>query len=265
MTALKEQPMPPITENVKLKALAIHADATILDALKAIEANKQRFLICVDDAGKMCGLTVDGDIRRALINGHGLDASIRHALNTHFVQIDETAGFAELCELFRSRKIEFVPITDREGRLMNVITKKQFHILMLEDVDYAPTLDFAVYDQHILEHEIYNRPWGFYKSTLLSPFAQAKVLTVFPDAELSLQEHKRREEHWVVIKGTGKCVLGETVLDLYPGKYVFIPKGCKHQLINDGNTQNLILSEVQLGDYFGEDDIIRYSDKYGRT
>lgn len=254
-----------ITQKEQLKKLVIHESASIMDALHAIEANKRRFLICVNDATEMVGLVVDGDIRRALINGHALTDGLRHAMNSRFTQIDQSAGFADICELFRNNKIDFIPITDAAGKLANVITKKQFHIMMLEDAPYAPDLDFTVYDQHILEHEIYNRPWGFYKSTLLSPFAQAKVLTVFPDAQLSLQEHKRREEHWVVIKGTGKCVLGETVLDIYPGKYVFIPKGCKHQLINDGDGQNLILSEVQLGDYFGEDDIIRYADKYGRV
>ncbi|HHE05988.1 MAG TPA: cupin domain-containing protein, partial [Epsilonproteobacteria bacterium] len=77
-------------------------------------------------------------------------------------------------------------------------------------------------------------------------------------------EHKRREEHWVIIKGKGKVVLGESLLDVYPGKYIYIPKGCKHQIINDGE-ENIIFSEVQLGEYFGEDDIIRYSDKYGRV
>jgi mannose-1-phosphate guanylyltransferase/mannose-6-phosphate isomerase len=247
-----------------MNAFAIRNDATILDAMQAIEDNKRRFLICVDNDNRTAGLVVDGDIRRALLKGHSVEDSITHAINTRFTQIDEEAGFAEICEIFKNKKIDFIPIADKAGKLINVVTKKQFHILMLEDVNYSPYLDFTAYDSHILEHEIYNRLWGFYKSTLLSPFAQAKVLTVFPDSQLSLQEHKRREEHWVVIKGTGKCVLGETLLDLYPGKYVFIPKGCKHQLINDGNGQNLILSEVQLGDYFGEDDIIRYEDKYGR-
>ena len=115
-----------------------------------------------------------------------------------------------------------------------------------------------------MEHEIYNRPWGFYKSTILSSHAQAKIITVFPHCEISLQEHQRREEHWVVIKGRGRVILGESLLNVYPGKYIFIPKRCKHQIVNDSD-ENIIFSEIQLGDYFGEDDIVRYSDKYGRT
>ena len=60
-----------------------------------------------------------------------------------------------------------------------------------------------------------------------------------------------------------RLFLGESKINVYPGKYIYIPKGCKHQIINTG-IENLIFSEVQLGEYFGEDDIIRYSDKYGR-
>jgi len=141
--------------------------------------------------------------------------------------------------------------------------KKQFHIFLLENIKFDLTYDFSKFDNHTLEHEIYNRPWGFYKSTILTSHAQGKVITVFPKSELSLQEHKKREEHWVIIKGHGTVVLGESLIDVYPGKYIYIPKGCKHQIINDSD-ENIVFSEVQLGEYFGEDDIIRYSDKYGR-
>jgi mannose-1-phosphate guanylyltransferase/mannose-6-phosphate isomerase len=97
----------------------------------------------------------------------------------------------------------------------------------------------------------------------MSDECQAKVITIFPGGALSLQEHKKREEHWVVVKGSGKVVLGESIINIYPGKYIYIPKGCRHQMINN-TKQNIIFSEIQLGDYFGEDDIIRYQDKYNR-
>ncbi|WP_404423337.1 CBS domain-containing protein [Thalassospira australica] len=248
-----------------MKKFSIHIEASIIDALRAIEDNKHRFLICVDDSFHVTGVIVDGDIRRAFIEGKNAEDLISNVYNKNFTKIDDKSRFSEICEIFRSRKIDFIPITDKKGKLKNIITKKQFHIMLLEDVNYNPNDDFTVYDEHVLEHEVYNKPWGFYKSILLSPFAQAKILTVFPMSQLSLQEHKYREEHWVVIKGNGMCQLGETHLELYPGKYVFIPKGCKHQLLNNDRKKNLILSEVQLGDYFGEDDIIRHQDKYGRV
>jgi mannose-1-phosphate guanylyltransferase/mannose-6-phosphate isomerase len=149
--------------------------------------------------------------------------------------------------------------------VINIITKQQFHILLLEDLDFDLRKSFFHLHRKSLEHEIYNRPWGFYKSTIYTDYAQAKIITVFPNEELSYQEHKKREEHWVIVKGTGKVRLGESLLDVYPGKYIYIPKGCKHQIINTSKTENLIFTEVQLGEYFGEDDIIRYSDKYNRS
>jgi len=73
------------------------------------------------------------------------------------------------------------------------------------------------------------------------------------------------EAIFLLQKGKGKVVLGESILDVYPGKYIYIPKGCKHQIINISENENLIFVEVQLGEYFGEDDIIRYKDKYNRS
>jgi len=112
--------------------------------------------------------------------------------------------------------------------LINILTKKQFNVMLLENIAFDLSYNFRQLDNSILEHEIYNRPWGFYKSTILSSHAQSKIITVFPDGELSLQEHKRREEHWIIIKGTGIVVLGESLIDVYPGRYIYIPKGCKH-------------------------------------
>ena len=136
--------------------------------------------------------------------------------------------------------------------------------MLLEDIKIDLLKDFSSYDEKILEHEIYNKPWGFYKSTLFTELAQSKVITVFAGEELSLQEHKKREEHWIIVKGNAKVVLGESELFLNAGKYVYIPKGVKHQIVNLSKDENLIFAEVQLGEYFGEDDIIRYKDKYNR-
>jgi mannose-1-phosphate guanylyltransferase/mannose-6-phosphate isomerase len=145
--------------------------------------------------------------------------------------------------------------------LVSVITKEKFQTLLLQDKKWSTEIDFSSVSEN--NYEVYNRPWGFYKSTLLCDFVQSKILTIFPGEQLSLQKHKRREEHWVIIKGNAKVILGGSTFNIYPGQYVFIPKECKHQIINN-SSENLVLSEVQLGDYFGEDDIKRYSDKYGR-
>jgi mannose-1-phosphate guanylyltransferase/mannose-6-phosphate isomerase len=156
-----------------------------------------------------------------------------------------------------------LPIVDKSNKLVNIITKKQFHVFLLHDKKWSSSYDFFNINEDEIDYEIYNRPWGFYKSTLLSDFAQVKTITIFSNEQLSLQKHNRREEHWVVVKGNGKAIVGEEKFDIFPGKYIHIPKFCKHQIINDSD-ESIIFSEVQLGEYFGEDDILRYSDKYGR-
>lgn len=235
-------------------------NSTIKDALIQIDKNKKGFVLILEN-DKVVGTLTDGDIRRHLINGLELSDCIK--FEKSFVSLKVNDDFTKICELFKSERIQFLPIVDSSSKLVNIITKKQFHSLLLHDKIVDLKANFTNIDEDKIDFDIYNRPWGFYKSTLLSSFVQAKVITVFPNEELSLQEHKRREEHWVIIKGKGKVILGESLINIYPGKYIYIPKGCKHQIINDGN-ENIIFSEVQLGDYFGEDDIIRYSDKYGR-
>lgn len=243
--------------------LIMKQNDTIKTALKKLQDNKKRFLICLNDNNTIVGLITDGDVRRGFLDGLTITDSVNKIINTHFEYLTVESSFNKVCEKFKSDKIDFLPIVHNDMKLVNVITKKQFHIMLLENIDFDLTYDFSKFDNHTLEHEIYNRPWGFYKSTILTSHAQGKVITVFPKSELSLQEHKKREEHWVIIKGYGKVVLGESLIDVYPGKYIYIPKGCKHQIINYSD-ENIIFSEVQLGEYFGEDDIIRYSDKYGR-
>ncbi len=246
------------------KNLLIYSGNSLKIALEKLDKNKQRLLICVNQYQHVLGVLTDGDIRRALLQNYQLEDSIDDFINTRYSYLNVNASFDEVCELFKDQKIDFLPILDEEKKLKNILTKKQFHILLLENIEFNLLDDFTKIKDRSLEHEIYNRPWGFYKSTLLTSLAQAKVITVFPGEKLSLQEHKQREEHWVIIKGNGEVVLGESKILAYPGSYFFIPKGCKHRIINTSKHENLILSEVQLGEYFGEDDIIRYDDKYGR-
>lgn len=86
-----------------------------------------------------------------------------------------------------------------------------------------------------------------------------------PGGHLSLQSHSHREEHWIVVHGNGIVQLDDSYLPVTCGGSVFIPKGCRHRLINSDEKENIIITEVQIGDYFGEDDIFRYEDVYGRV
>ncbi len=107
------------------------------------------------------------------------------------------------------------------------------------------------------------RPWGSYDSLDGGPGFQVKRLTVLPGAVLSLQLHHRRAEHWVVVSGTARITRNDEVFDLDVGGHTFIPLGARHRIENPG-TGTLRIIEVQVGDYLGEDDIVRFEDRYGR-
>ncbi len=107
------------------------------------------------------------------------------------------------------------------------------------------------------------RPWGSYDSLDGAPGFQVKRLTVLPGAVLSLQMHHRRAEHWVVVKGIARITRDAEVFDLAVGEHTYIPLGAKHRIENPGSV-TLQIIEVQVGDYLGEDDIVRFEDRYGR-
>ena len=113
-------------------------------------------------------------------------------------------------------------------------------------------------------HREVHRPWGSYDSVDVGDAFQVKRIKVKPGAQLSLQSHTRRAEHWIVVRGTARVTRDNDVFELHANQSTYIPIGAKHRLENPG-TQMLELVEVQSGDYLGEDDIVRYEDVYGRS
>ncbi|MBL1418920.1 MAG: mannose-1-phosphate guanylyltransferase/mannose-6-phosphate isomerase [Alphaproteobacteria bacterium] len=114
-----------------------------------------------------------------------------------------------------------------------------------------------------LNREVY-RPWGKYDSIDNGSRFQVKRITVNPGAKLSIQMHHHRAEHWVVVTGTAKVTNGDQTILLTENQSTYIPLGTIHALENPGKVP-LELIEVQTGTYFGEDDIVRFEDRYGRT
>ena len=107
------------------------------------------------------------------------------------------------------------------------------------------------------------RPWGNYLSVDNASLWKIKKIEVNPGASLSLQLHKKRAEHWIVVEGSAKIEIDNKQLDLIANQSCFVPVGAKHRLSNPGKIP-LIIIEVQSGKYLGEDDIIRFKDIYGR-
>ena len=113
-------------------------------------------------------------------------------------------------------------------------------------------------------HRRVYRPWGYYESIDAGERFQVKRLMLKPKARLSLQLHRKRAEHWVVVSGEAKVTRGDEELLLGPNESTYIPIGTKHRLENAGSDP-LFVIEVQSGDYLGEDDIERFADDYRRT
>jgi mannose-6-phosphate isomerase len=111
--------------------------------------------------------------------------------------------------------------------------------------------------------EAEERPWGRYEVLEENSGYKVKRLEVKPGARLSLQRHSRRGEHWVVVSGVADVVCGECELQLSAGDHLYIPPETNHRLGNSTD-RPLALIEVQLGDYLGEDDIVRLEDDYKR-
>lgn len=113
-------------------------------------------------------------------------------------------------------------------------------------------------------HRTVYRPWGSYTVLEDAPDCKVKRLVVNPGHVLSLQMHHRRSEHWTVVSGTAKVTVGENEYLLTRNQSIGIPVETRHRLENP-TTEPIALIEVQCGDYFGEDDIVRFEDRYGRA
>ncbi len=115
----------------------------------------------------------------------------------------------------------------------------------------------------ILAHTRVHRPWGCFQTLDSGQGFQVKRLVINPGASISLQLHHQRSEHWVVVRGRASVTRGDELLELHPNESTYIPANTKHKLENRGDGA-LEVIEVQTGAYLGEDDIVRFDDKYGR-
>jgi mannose-1-phosphate guanylyltransferase/mannose-6-phosphate isomerase len=125
------------------------------------------------------------------------------------------------------------------------------------------TLKFKAHES-VTTHRTVIRPWGSYTVLEEGPSFKIKRISVKPGAALSLQKHQHRSEHWVVVEGTAKIIIGEETFMLQTNESSFVPMNTAHRLSNPGS-EALIIIEVQTGNYLGEDDILRLEDTYGRV
>lgn len=163
-------------------------------------------------------------------------------------------------------------------------TSRLVTVLGLEDIGVVETADailvFSLKESELIKkivgtltetkrseidtHTLVQRPWGEYQILGKEKHFQSKRITVLPGAELSLQRHQQRAEHWIVVKGIATVTRDSEVFELKKNESTFLPMGAMHRLQNK-HEEVLHLIEVQTGNYFGEDDIERFEDTYGRA
>jgi mannose-1-phosphate guanylyltransferase/mannose-6-phosphate isomerase len=142
-----------------------------------------------------------------------------------------------------------------------VLVARKDKVQLVKDV--VAQLKAGQRSQAALHREVH-RPWGSYDSVDNGARFQVKRIKVKPGAQLSLQSHTQRAEHWIVVSGTARVTRDNDVFELHANQSTYIPIGARHRLENPGS-EVLELIEVQSGDYLGEDDIVRYEDVYGRS
>lgn len=107
-----------------------------------------------------------------------------------------------------------------------------------------------------------NRPWGWYENLQEENGYKVKRLYIKPNEKISLQYHNHRNEHWIVVFGSGTVELSDIVREIKVGDYIFVPSNSKHRV--SGGNSGIIIIEIQLGKICDEEDIVRIQDDYGR-
>ena len=163
-----------------------------------------------------------------------------------------------------------------EGRLVAALGLDNVVVVATDDVVLVVRRDEAQNVKKVVEalaragrpeHSVHTkvyRPWGYYQSIDAGDRFQVKRLHVNPGQKLSLQMHRHRAEHWVVVSGTAKVTRGDETFLLNENESTYLPIGVKHALENPGDAPLRVI-EVQSGEYLGEDDIVRFEDRYGRV
>ena len=141
-----------------------------------------------------------------------------------------------------------------------LICKKNESQKVKDVVDRLKVVSPQITEEHVFE----NRPWGKFEILKDQEYYKSKIIRVDAGQKISYQSHAKRSEHWIIVKGEAVVVLNDKEVPLTTGQHIFIPQGAKHRIVNNSNAAVEFI-EVQVGSYFGEDDIVRYQDDYGRN
>ena len=217
----------------RLEKYIIRENNSLDVALNMIEGNHCGFLLVVDDENHLKGVLTDGDIRRFLIKYLNIDARVIDVCEQEPCTLNTTGSVGDVFRVFRNEEIKFLPIVDDENRIKNIITRKQLETLLMQDIRFDLNYDFFSLNESIVDTEIFHRPWGYYKTTMLNDYYQSKTIVVYPKGKLSLQYHNHREEYWIIVHGHGRVKIGESEKNAEKGDLFFVPKGVNHRISNE--------------------------------
>lgn len=199
----------------------------------------------------------------AVADAHDADADGNSAMDTNKVEIVDARN-TYIQSICHNEKVITAIGTDNliivdtpDALLVADRAKSQDVKLVVEALKASKNAELTEFPATV------HRPWGTYATLKQEDGYQVKRITVAPGQKLSLQYHHKRAEHWVVTQGKAIVQVGDEEFETGPGEYRYIPLGEKHRLANIGDIE-LILIEVQVGTYLGEDDIVRLDDVYGR-
>jgi mannose-1-phosphate guanylyltransferase len=270
-----------------LDELALHAPA-ILDAVKTALAAARRAQL--DDGGSLCELPA---AQFAAVPDNSIDYALMEKTRKAAVVCcdlgwDDIGSWAALAEQYPADEQGNVTEGEvflhgvsntyvrAEGRVAGVVGVDNLIVVDTPDAllvahrdrvqevkHIVSQLKQAGHDAHRL-HRTVHRPWGSYTVLEEGPRFKIKRIVVKPGASLSLQMHHHRSEHWVIVSGMARVTNGDRELFVSSNESTYIPAGHRHRLENPGKL-DLVMIEVQCGDYVGEDDIVRFSDHYGRS
>ncbi len=185
-------------------------------------------------------------------------------LNNNYIQGNIIAKNTKGCYIRSEKRLI---VTEGIENLVVIETNDAILIIDKESTQYVKNIVADLENRKISEginHKKVFRPWGNYESIIEDKNWQVKLIRVKAKHELSLQMHNHRSEHWIVLKGTAKVEINDEISILEENQSTYIPKFAKHRLTNP-RENDLLIIEVQLGSYLGEDDIIRFEDNYGRA
>lgn len=264
------------TRNFRKPAPADFVHPSILDLLTEISAsfatagdilNKtpQGFRILVNASGRLAGILDHKKFTSELLKVRDMNAPLSRAQFSVSTCIRTEDSLPKALNALLSCNEDVVPICDGDGYAVNAITRQAFLQWLTEDRAWDPYTDFLSLHGEVGLQNAVLRPWGFYRVLLRNGFSQTKILALEPGQEISLQKHFQREEYWTIVHGGGVFRLGDEFFPVSKGFTARIPRGAVHWLRNTGTREKLVILEVQTGDAFREDDIVRLSDRYHRV